>query len=639
MMMTKNTFNNLLTNRNFLFLWLAYAISVLGDHISELAILKLHGGLNIGVDITPLQAKLTFLFMLPFFVFGPFMGLLADRFPRKFVMVFADIVRALIMFAFYWLISFFSQIEGWGTFVPVCFIGIFAAMFSPARSSMVPMIVKPDQLVRANTMISAIGIIVAMFSVLISGYLADRYNPGVSFKIDGVTFIISAVILLNLRIKNRHKRQNLKNDIISNLAQVESNNKVSRNSLSKGFKYIFSHKRVLQLIILATLFWTCGSFIRSVIPAIVKDVYKGTFQEIAFFQVWLGLGLVSGAIAINIFGATLRSGITITWGFIGAGFNAIILFCTIFFNLHYNTAHFIGACAIYGMGFFGVGISIGYNALLQRIVPNKSRGRIFGILDMCTVFGLLVSTGILAIPNWPHLDKWVGYIVFFAAFALTITGIISFIVQLSAGKLPFLVAFIFNLNEILCKTWYGFKMIGKCTVPQTGPIILVANHLSTIDPAILCAAIKYRCPSFLIAKEYSNIPVLRFFFKLVKCIPVQRNSNDINATKETLRYLRDGRIVTIFIQGGIRANGQRGELKNGAAILALRTGATVIPAYISGTVHRGIIADIFCRHKARIKFGDAVDLVEFTKNNKNKQSNITLATEKIYSRIMALSKD
>ena len=125
------TLKSILSNRNFILLWLAYGISALGDHFSEMAILAHQDALNPDVDITPLQARMTLVFMLPFLILGPMSGALADRLPRRWLMISADLARVGIMLAFLWLIeSFASYFGGWGAFVPLGMVGCFAALFS-----------------------------------------------------------------------------------------------------------------------------------------------------------------------------------------------------------------------------------------------------------------------------------------------------------------------------------------------------------------------------------------------------------------------------------------------------------------------------------------------------------------------------
>src|SRR5258708_390492 len=101
-----NPATRLLANRNFVLLWAAYGISAFGDHLSEMALLKLQNALDPGVmDVTRRQAVMLFVFMFPFFLFGPVFGALADRLPRKWIMVSADVVRAAIIFEMLFLLT------------------------------------------------------------------------------------------------------------------------------------------------------------------------------------------------------------------------------------------------------------------------------------------------------------------------------------------------------------------------------------------------------------------------------------------------------------------------------------------------------------------------------------------------------
>ncbi|MCH7632436.1 MAG: hypothetical protein IIB59_04405, partial [Planctomycetes bacterium] len=79
----------LLGNTNFVLLLCAYAVSAMGDHLSEMALLKTRNALDTAVDVTPLTAQMTFMFFLPFFVLAPIAGGLADRWSRRGLMVAA----------------------------------------------------------------------------------------------------------------------------------------------------------------------------------------------------------------------------------------------------------------------------------------------------------------------------------------------------------------------------------------------------------------------------------------------------------------------------------------------------------------------------------------------------------------------
>src|SRR5438477_2178247 len=155
--------NLLFRNRNFVLLWAAYAISALGDHLSEMGLLDMQDALGKERgDTTRIGAILLFAFMLPFFILAPFMGWLADRLPRKWIMITADVVRAGLMFSLYgamlWLLqsargsSFEIPLHHsrtheplyspWFYAMPLLLMGIFAAMFSPSRAAMLPTLVR-----------------------------------------------------------------------------------------------------------------------------------------------------------------------------------------------------------------------------------------------------------------------------------------------------------------------------------------------------------------------------------------------------------------------------------------------------------------------------------------------------------------
>jgi len=521
-------------------------------------------------------------------------------------------------------------------------------MFSPARSSLIPTIVGQPQLVRANAMINGLGMIVTMCSVVLSGYLADRCQPAFVFRIDGMTFVGSAVLLMLMAGVNHHhlhvgseapERSAARPTVRAPGASpvTQGTFRSLHGEIVTGFKYVLSHRRVVRLIVLAVIFWSCGATVRSVAPAIVKDVYGGSFQQIGLFQLWLGLGLVTGSGLLTLLGRSARSSHAITVGYLGAGVGALLLALTVLVPLPRALAHVVGGVAVYVMGTFGAGITIGYNTLLQRIVPNQYRGRVFGVLDLATQAGLLAATGLLAIPTWPGLDRWAGWIALVVALVMLGVGAGSSVIQLRSTPYPPVLGFVLGLNAFLVRFWYRLEGVGRCTVPRTGPVILTSNHICAADPITLCAACPHRAPAFLVAKEFVNLPFARHFLPMIECIPVRREERDIEATKAAIRRLRDGKMLAIFIEGRIAPPGTSEPPKEGVAVLALRTGAAVVPAHISGNVYSGgILREMFARHRTRIRFGPPVDLSAFASTAAGRPD-VRAATEKIYAAIMSLA--
>lgn len=177
------------------------------------------------------------------------------------------------------------------------------------------------------------------------------------------------------------------------------------------------------------------------------------------------------------------------------------------------------------------------------------------------------------------------------------------------GEMPLHVRFWWNLNRLYCRVWFGMRIKTPVTVPREGPVVLVANHTSSIDPVLLIACVRCRPLGFMIAREFYNLPAFGRLIKMMECIPVNRDGQDTAATRAAMRHLKDGKLLGIFIEGRIAKPGEEIEPKEGAALLALRTGALVVPAHVSGTYYSDDVAPAFFRpQRTRIRFGEPIDL-------------------------------
>jgi 1-acyl-sn-glycerol-3-phosphate acyltransferase len=139
-----------------------------------------------------------------------------------------------------------------------------------------------------------------------------------------------------------------------------------------------------------------------------------------------------------------------------------------------------------------------------------------------------------------------------------------------------------KLAFLLLKALFGFKIVGAEKVPLQGPIMLASNHLSLIDPVAVGAA----CPrpvSFIARADVFKLPVLSWLLPRVYAIPVERGTSDLGAIKAAIRALQSGMAFGIFPEGRRSRTGVLEPFKTGAAAIALRTGATVVPVATLGT--------------------------------------------------------
>ena len=165
-----------------------------------------------------------------------------------------------------------------------------------------------------------------------------------------------------------------------------------------------------------------------------------------------------------------------------------------------------------------------------------------------------------------------------------LAGYASLFFKLRIAEDTHIVAHIRVLAWVYLHVAHRMQLEGETedSVPAQGPAVLVANHRSGLDPVALGVAARRRV-HFLMAREYYETPILRWFYDRLGCIPVNRDGNDLGAMKAALQLLRQGKVVGIFPQGGIREPGSELEGKAGVVMLAIKTDAPIVPFYLDGT--------------------------------------------------------
>jgi len=123
---------------------------------------------------------------------------------------------------------------------------------------------------------------------------------------------------------------------------------------------------------------------------------------------------------------------------------------------------------------------------------------------------------------------------------------------------------------------------GQANLPLTGPALIVANHLSSLDPAFVGEFIAYsgRWPYFLAKDSLFRWPVIGFFVRRSGMIPVHRGTDHVaDALDEAQRYLDEGHVVVLYPEGTTARDPLLWPCRprTGAARLALATGLPVIP--------------------------------------------------------------
>ena len=156
-----------------------------------------------------------------------------------------------------------------------------------------------------------------------------------------------------------------------------------------------------------------------------------------------------------------------------------------------------------------------------------------------------------------------------------------------------------RLIRLLLFAFCRWRVAGLENVPRTGAMIIAPNHISYLDPPVAGSALD-RQIFFLAKVELFEVPVLGWLIRQYGAFPVHRGVADRAALRHTERLLRAGEGVMVFPEGTRSEDGRLMPTEMGIAMLALRTGAPVVPIGVDGT-DRALPRDSFIIRPAKIR--------------------------------------
>ena len=180
-----------------------------------------------------------------------------------------------------------------------------------------------------------------------------------------------------------------------------------------------------------------------------------------------------------------------------------------------------------------------------------------------------------------------------------------------------------------CKIVYRVKIIGKENIPEEGALLFCGNHRTYLDPPLIVSTAG-RHMRFMAKEELRKNPLFAFLGVVFEGIYVKRDEKDISALKEALKTLKNGGCIGLFPEGtrnGLEKN--EGKIKNGAAYMALKTNAKVIPI--------GIVGPSKPFSKNAIIYGKPLDFSEYASSKKIDKDVEDKVSEIIKDEIVKLS--
>jgi 1-acyl-sn-glycerol-3-phosphate acyltransferase len=173
--------------------------------------------------------------------------------------------------------------------------------------------------------------------------------------------------------------------------------------------------------------------------------------------------------------------------------------------------------------------------------------------------------------------------------------------------------------KALFRCYNRWEVAGREHVPESGGVLLIANHTSYADPPIIGTA----CPrpvNFMAKAELFRLPGLGAFIRRTHAFPVKREAADQQALRHALHLLNRGEVLLVFPEGTRSPDGRLMPFEAGAAFIALASQAQVVPVGIDGAdrvLPRG--KPLLLPAKLRVRFGPPLDLSHYRAQRRSRE--------------------
>jgi 1-acyl-sn-glycerol-3-phosphate acyltransferase len=161
-----------------------------------------------------------------------------------------------------------------------------------------------------------------------------------------------------------------------------------------------------------------------------------------------------------------------------------------------------------------------------------------------------------------------------------------------------------GFSRIYVRGYHDVVALNACPIPRRGPVIIAPNHTSALDPLVVQAVVR-RPIVWMMASEYMDIPMTRWFWRATRIIPVARDGRDSVGARSAIRVLRAGGALGVFPEGRIETARELLPLHTGIFHMAIRAHAPIFPVWLDGSQrNQGMVECFTRRNRTTIIFGN-----------------------------------
>jgi MFS family permease len=399
---------HLLRDARFSAFWLGQAISMFGDRLHQIAL----GALVYATTGSFMATGLVFLMAaIPNLFLGPIAGGFVDRWDQKRVMVVSDLLRALLVL----LIPMAAAIDIVLVYPMALVVTCVSLFFRPARAAVVPRIVRPDDLLAANSALwtaESVADIVgypigAAFVAFVGAELA------LAFWVDAATYLVSAVLIMSLVVP----------PVVRTAARTAGSAlRAFRDELAEGWAVMRSHPVLLQNTLVGAVAQMCiGAMITLPLAYVEQafgDRYMDPVEAWGLLEASIGLGNLIGGIAVGLIGVRLRKGRMVVAGLLSMGLAVTLLGLTTELPLALLTAGIVGIANLVYV--------VPTQTIFGEITPEGFLGRVVAIRSSIVMGSMTLAMAVCSVAAG----------VFPAGPIIAVTGALTFVAGLIALALP-----------------------------------------------------------------------------------------------------------------------------------------------------------------------------------------------------------
>jgi predicted MFS family arabinose efflux permease len=363
-------------NRHFRRLTIGRLISQTGDWFNSVALFTLLLNLTGSGEAIGLVLIIK---LLPQFLVGPLAGVVADRFNRKAIMIWADVLRGLLVFGFLFVER---REQVWIVYVLSALEIILSSFFEPAESAAVPMLVKRHELIAANALGGATWSVTLAFGAALGGVVTDLFGRNTAFVIDAISFFVSAAFIWATRIPPLPKRER---DRAQRMSWLEM---TGIADMIEGARYLKTNPHIVALLLVKTG-WGLGGGVLLLLTIFGRETFplgRDGSASIGLLYAARGTGALIGPMIAtwitNDSPRTMRRAISVAF-FVSA----------IFYLLFSRSPGLIFALLFVIGAHAGGSVQWVFSTtLLQLAVPNRFLGRVFALEMGFLTLAMSVST-------------------------------------------------------------------------------------------------------------------------------------------------------------------------------------------------------------------------------------------------------